>query len=161
MNLPLGTTIDPQNYITTSLTLMHEFLSEFFTVANNFDAQIETVEQELTNPLPKPVIHFAINGGDTQKMGGVDLNAGTDVRGDFKDLIWSIRIVTDDNSGGALALSKYGGFLDHVLRVNDHYLASKGLRKNVLSPPIDNSIDAFYQKFFTLNNRLLLTWNVS
>ena len=81
---------------------MHEFLSEFFTVANNFDAQIETVEKELTNPLPKPVIHFVVNGGDSQKMGGVDLNSGNDVRGDYKELIWSIRIVTDDNSGGEI-----------------------------------------------------------
>ena len=48
MSLPLATVIDNQDYLTSVLKMMHEFLSEFFNQASGFDTQIETVEHLLS-----------------------------------------------------------------------------------------------------------------
>ncbi len=163
MSLPLQTDIDSQNYDETLLQLMAEFLGEFFNVGSGFDAAIEIVERSLDNPLPKPEIHLAISGGAARRLGGIALTdlERKELLGEYKELTWSIRIITDDASGGALVLSRYAGHLDHVFRSQTHHMAPKGLRKARLSAPINVNVDSFYQKMFTLTNQLLLSWEIA
>lgn len=161
MTIPLTNVIDPQDYEFTSLKLMEEFLTEFFNTTG-FDASLETIERTLATPLTKPILFFFISGGTSRQTGGVGQDAvNRNLWGEYKDLIWDFRLVTDDATGGALTLSKYAGHLDYIFRKYQFHLAKNGLRKSLVSPPIPLNTDEFYQKSFTVTNQALLCWETN
>jgi|GEM_PF-4107786 len=159
MSVPLTGVIDSDSYSVTCLKLIQEFLSSFFV--DDFDADIETVERDLNPPLQKPLLHFVISGGQPQAVDTIKFSSGLPVLGETKSLNWALRLITDDNCGGLLALANYSGHLDAVIRSQGYYLAQKGLRKNQISVPIPAHSDHFYQHLFTLTNQVVLSWEVS
>lgn len=158
MTIPLTNTVSANDYEFTALKVIQEFLAEFFNT-DGFDASLETVDRKLETPLSKPILFFYISGGSGRKVGGVGVSdSNKALHGEYKNLLWEFRLVTDDTTGGALDLSKYAGRLDYVFRQQQHYLGKSGLRKVIVSPPTPLNTDEFYQKVFTVSMQVLLTW---
>lgn len=158
MSVPLTTILDPDSYHVTALKAMNEFLSTYFTADLSFDAQIETLEVNVTDPLSKPLIQFSLNGGDSIPSGAVGLSSENTLSGEYKNFSWTIHVITDDSCGGMLTLSKYTGYLDMIIRKHGYYLSKAGLRKPRLFPPVIVPSDHFYHHTFTLTTQSLLTW---
>ena len=156
MSLPQ--TIDPENYQESAIRLMNEFFELYFNESMGFPAQIETVESLLDTPLKIPLLHFQLSSAIPHRKGPVELEGAEPKWAEVKDLTWDIQLVTDTNCGGPLALVRYAGYLDFIIRAKSYYLAAKGLRKSVLSTAISHGSENFYQSFFSLSNQLLLTW---
>jgi len=158
MSLPLTSIIDPENYIETSIKLMHEFLLEFFNAVTSFDLDLRFVIQEIPNPLKKPIMTIILNPENSKLKGPINQEIADTILGKYKDLSWDIYLITDDATGGWLVLDRYCGYLESIFDRYAHYLGEKKIKESKLYGPTLINSESFYQKTFILTNQLTLCW---
>ena len=155
---------DPNNYLQTTKKIIEEFLQTYFTVALGYDAEISMVRQQYNTPFSKPLIRFDILTPSRKDAGSgkamYDSNTNSDVEpgkvrlGEWRDIVFSILVITDKTSGAEFNRDKYSAYLEQMFLQHSCLLGDAGLRRVTISPPLPMDTEQFFQNLHELSVRV-------
>jgi len=162
--MAITTAYDPNNYLQTAKKIIEEFLQTYFTLALGYDAEISIVRQTYSTPFSKPLIRVDIldpsrtDAGAGKVMYDSNTNACVEagkVRlGEFRDIVFSILVITDKTSGSEYSRDKYSGHLEQMFLRHSGVLGSAGLRRVTIGPPLPMDTEQLFQNLHELGVRL-------
>lgn len=160
--MAITTTYDPNNYIQTTKRIIEEFLKTYFT--GDYNAEISMVRQTYATPFSKPLIRLDIM--EPRRVDAAagkamyDSNTNSDVAvgsqrlGEWRDIIFSILVITDKPSGGEYVRDKFSGYLEQMFLQHSRGLGCAGLRRVTIGPPIPMNTEQFFQNLHELSVRV-------
>ena len=162
--MAITTTYDPNNYLQTAKKIIMEFLQTYFTVALGYNAEIAIVRQQYDTPFSKPLIRVDVlspartDAGAGKAMYDSNTNSNVDsgkVRlGEFRDIVFSVLVITDKDSGAEFNRDKYSAYLEQMFLQHSGELGDACLRKIAISPPLPMDTEQFFQNLHELSVRL-------
>ncbi len=167
--MAITTVYDPNDYIQTTKRIVEEFLKTYFI--GGYDAEITMVRETYQPPFSKPIIRLNIL--DSSRVDAAagkamyDSNTNPDVPvgsvrlGEWRNIIFSILVITDKNSGGEYARDKFSGYLEQMFLQHSRELGCAELRKVTISPPIPMDMEKFFQNMHELSVRVELYFDRS
>ena len=162
--MAITTTYDPNNYLQTTKKIISEFLQTYFTSALGYDAEISIVRQTYSTPFSKPLIRVDIlDPARTDAAAGKAMydsntnpcvDAGKVRIGEFRDIVFSILVITDKTAGAEYARDSYSAYLEQMFLRHSGVLGSAGLRRVTIGPPLPMDTEQFFQNLHELSVRL-------
>lgn len=162
--MAITTAYDPNNYLQTAKRIIEEFLGMYFTLALGYDAEIAMVRQTYATPFSKPLIRVDIlDPSRTDAAAGKAMydsktnscvESGKVRLGEFRDIIFSILVITDKPSGAEESRDRYSAYLEQMFLRHSGLLGSAGLRRVTIGPPLPMDTDELFQNLHELSVRL-------
>jgi len=162
--MAITTAYDPNNYLQTTKKILDEFLKTYFTAALGYDAEISIVRQTYATPFSKPLIRVDIlDPSRTDAAAGKAMYdsktnacvaAGKVRLGEFRDIIFSILVITDKTSGAEYNRDKYSAYLEQMFLRHSDLLGIAKLRRVTIGPPLPMDTERFFQNLHELGVRL-------
>jgi len=162
--MTITTVYNPNDYLQTTKRIIEEFLKTYFTVAAGYDAAVSIVRETYATPFSKPLIRLDIldpsrvNAAAGRAMYDSTTNSAVPVGkqriGEWRDIIFSILIVTDKPSGAEYARDKYSAYLEQMFLQHADLLGAAGLRRVTIGPPLPMDTEQVFQNLHELSVRV-------
>ena len=162
--MAITTIYDPNNYLQTTKKIITEFLQTYFTAALGYNAEIAMVRQQYNTPFSKPLIRVDIlDPARTDAAAGKAMYdsttnpavaVGKERFGEWRDIIFSIFVITDKVAGAEYTRDKYSAYLEQMFLQHSGILGSAGLRRVTIGPPLPMDTERFFQNLHELGVRL-------
>lgn len=162
--MSITTIYSPNNYLQTTKKIIMEFLQTYFTVALNYDAIVSIVRETYATPFSKPLIRIDVldpsrtNAAMGKSM--YDSSTNSDVEsgkvrlGEWRDIIFSVLMITDKTSGSEYNRDKYSAYMEQMFLQHSDILGNAGLRKVTIGPPLPMDTEQFFQNLHELSVRV-------
>ena len=160
--MAITTVYDPDDYIQTTKRIIEEFLRTYFTGA--YAAEVAIVRETSEPPFSKPILRLNIlDSVRTDAAAGkamYDSNTNPDVAagavrlGEWRDITFSILVITDKDSGGESARDAFSARLEQMFLQHSRDLGCAELRRVTISPPIPMDTERFFQNLHELGVRV-------
>jgi len=144
------------NYIDSVKRKLRAFLQTYFTAALTYNATIDIVQRRLVTPLTLPHIRILLlPGGATRGVGAgrmISDDGTTQVRAEFKDLLFAFIVTTDLATGGEMTRDEYSSYLESTIIRHREDLGVENIRNPMITPPTpfhipDNKLIENYHTF--------------
>ena len=162
--MAITTSYDPNNYLQTTKKIITEFLETYFTAALGYDAEVSMVRETYSTPFSKPLIRLDIldpsrtNAAAGKAMYDSNTNpcvaAGKERIGEWRDIVFSILVITDKPAGAEYARDRHSAYLEQMFLQHADILGIAGLRKITIGPPLPVDTEQFFQNLHELSVRI-------
>jgi len=162
--MAITTVYDPNNYLQTTKKILDEFLKTYFTAALGYDAEMSMVRETYAPPFSKPLIRVDIlDPARTDAAAGKAMYdsktnscvaAGKVRLGEWRDIVFSILVITDKTAGAEYARDRYSAYLEQMFLQHSDLLGTAGLRRVTIGPPLPMDTERLFQNLHELGVRL-------
>jgi hypothetical protein len=121
--MPISTVFDEEHYLTSSLKVFKEWMSDFILDCNISD---ETPTLSEDYPISKIVIHFQLLPGYDKSV-GFGRNIGNGKKGKIFQPEWMINYITTQDIGGINKVRELSEILKTNILKNGYLLSESGL----------------------------------
>jgi hypothetical protein len=123
--MAITTVFDPALNITTSYSILKEFISTYITTD---EIDIDNKAPQITEGyvLSKPILYLEVMPGSKKKV-GLGNKIGNGNKGEFKNFSYMAYWFVDDNCGGTDKSQNLGERLEYMFLEHGHELGEAGL----------------------------------
>jgi hypothetical protein len=123
--LPITTVFDPDYSITTSLSILNEWIADYLPT-DVYNITNESIYFDENYILTKPMVHLQVMNGFNRNVGiGGVINQTQ--KAQFKNMDIMCWIYVDNNVGGLVVYRQAADVLDAAIRKNGYLLGRAGL----------------------------------